>query len=336
MIKTPKTVFALVFLAGCVSLIGIGSVEFARFAVAKPASDEGWIAFARDGSIWIMQADGGSERLLTKARDSGPVWSPDGRQITFMRWFEDPGVWEVYVMNADGSNIRRLTGDSASELYSDWDPSWSPDGKQIAVARNIYEKKGGKGERKGSGIYVMDADGSNVKRVGGGPAEDLFTQPAWSPDRRKIAYCRCPANIPGDKWAVWVMDVDGQNRKMLHSQSDGNGLDWSPDGSKIAFTYKEDSSVRHIYVMNADGTNPKKLTRIGKRYFGPVWSPDGTKIAFGAWEEDKQETNVWVMNGDGSNAREITSGCWPSWIASLYAIEPAGRLTTTWGEVKGE
>jgi Tol biopolymer transport system component len=184
-IKTAKVVFALVFLAGCVSLIGIGSVELARFAVAKPASDEGWIAFARDGSIWIMQADEGSERLLTKARDSGPVWSPDGRQITFMRWFEDPGVWEVY-------------------------------------------------------------------------------------------------------------------------------------------------------VMNADGTNPKKLTRIGKRYFGPVWSPDGTKIAFGAWEEDKQETNVWVMNGDGSNAREITSGCWPSWIASLYAIEPAGRLRTTWGEVKGE
>ena len=83
------------------------------------------------------------------------------------------GDWEIYVMNADGSNVVQLTHNSAADEY----PVWSPDGKQIAFKSN----RDGNFE-----IYVMDADGTNQKRLTNHPSND--EDPAWSPDGKHIVF----------------------------------------------------------------------------------------------------------------------------------------------------
>ena len=139
--------------------------------------------------IYVMDAGGSDPARLP--RDAGygyiegkPVWSPDGKKIAFVRFpyaVHDHGVHEsgndIWVMDADGSDLTQLTDDPASEV----NPTWSPDGTRIAFdferAREIsenYWEMGGKAE-----IYVMDADGSNVTQLTDNDCQD--EGPAWRP-----------------------------------------------------------------------------------------------------------------------------------------------------------
>src|SRR6266542_537102 len=120
---------------------------------------------SREGGqgIWVVNADGSE---ATKLIDDGsvPAWSPDGTRIAFARPDLGEMVWYgrgargtpfyLYVMDADGTNIQRLTDGQ----FSDYSPAWSPDGTQIAFVRN---------DREGAGLFVMNADGSDVRQVAG-------------------------------------------------------------------------------------------------------------------------------------------------------------------------
>ena len=129
------------------------------------------IAFTSDrdgnGEIYVMNADGSSQRRLTRndrAVDYEPVWSPDGRKIAFVRLHDRN--YELHVMNADASDERRLTWNPGF----DGDPSWSPDGTRIAYV--------GKAGSTHDGLYVMNADGSGQTRL------TLFggaSGPVWRP-----------------------------------------------------------------------------------------------------------------------------------------------------------
>ena len=122
----------------------------------------------RDGNreIYIMDADGQNQLNLTTnpAFDAGPSWSPDGQRIAFYRVDTPDGVWdgqlcEIYVIDADGKNQRRLTNNNVEDM----NPDWSPDGQRIAF----------QSDRDGnSEIYVMDADGKNPSRLTNNPAKD--------------------------------------------------------------------------------------------------------------------------------------------------------------------
>ena len=122
------------------------------------------------GGIYVMEADGSDQtRLTDHPTDASASWSPDGGRIAFVSErdlttpvaFSELGQGEIYVMNADGSNITRLTDNPDADLW----PSWSPDGQQILFLS----------ERDGGGIYVMDSDGMNQRRLTDGDG------PAWSP-----------------------------------------------------------------------------------------------------------------------------------------------------------
>jgi RNA polymerase sigma factor (sigma-70 family) len=307
----------------------------------QQAQNEGRIVFHRqpDLSIWVMDADGKNEKQLTTG-NACPVWSPDGRKIAFYS-LSNPGI---YIMSADGSNMKRLTSGPV-----DWNPTWSPDGKQIAFQRDTYEQNpDGEWEQKNWAIYVVNADGSNLRRLGEAfqcrKVGDRITgggMPAWSPDGRQIAYYDYPIDRP----AVCVMDANGENRKTLYWWGGNMGMDWSPNGDKIVFASSQDSwknwKGTDIYVINADGTNLRRLTQPGPSFYqDPAWSPDGTKIVFILWDGKIHNEDIYVMNADGSNVQQLTNTpvCEyrPDWTVYSYGVEPTGKLKSTWGKIKRE
>lgn len=209
-----------------------------------------------------MDPDGSHLQQLTRTggKDSGnPNWSPDGKRIAFESNRDrtlpnregDREVYDIYAMDADGSNVQRLThteGFGVSE-----NPNWSADGKRIAFDRN--------GE-----IYVMDPDASNLRRLTQAPAES--SHPSWSPNGTRIAF----QSRRDGKMEIYTMDADGTHVRKLTSAPVGRNLnpDWSPDGKKIAFISERDGNME-IYVMNADGLDLRNLTVNAARDAHPNW-----------------------------------------------------------------
>jgi TolB protein len=236
--------------------------------------------------LYVVNADGSRKRVLarlpysdggTRSADGGmgATWSPDGQTIVF------GGRSGVFLVNADGSGQRKLTGA--------WrNANWSPDGKRLAFL----------GSRENPGIYVMNADGSGARRL----THNGFS-PTWSPDGTRIAFGR--KSVTND---VWVMNADGSGQRLLTSQPRGANLwtvyAWSPDSERIAFTGRHNGKPG-LYVMNADGGRQRRLTESGGQ---PAWSPDGQKILF------VRRGDIYVMNADGTRQRRLTeSADLPAW-----------------------
>ncbi len=158
-------------------------------AGAQPAlpGKNGKIAFSsnRDGDfdVWTVDASGLYPLQLTNAPgfDGQPAYSPNGTKIAFQSSRDFPttqtgtGIFELYVMNADGTNPVRLTSNSAA----DFEPVWSPEGQKLA----FYSDRDGDFE-----IYVMNADGTNVVQLTSNA--DADNQPEWSPNGKRIAFNR--------------------------------------------------------------------------------------------------------------------------------------------------
>ena len=164
-------------------------------------------------------------------------------------------------------------------------------------------------------IAVINEDGTGFKELTDGNRD---TDPAWSPDGSQIVYSG--EKIGGQN--IMRMNADGTGQVPLTSTlfplTNGEPV-WSPDGTKIAFTSSRAELGRNeIWVMNADGTNPVRLTvnvqlsgtpsnPVYGMDFGPAWSPDGTKIAFYSSRDNLASFEIYVMNADGSNQVRITN-----------------------------
>ena len=178
----------------------------------ESAGDEEW-----SSKIHVVSPDGTKLRRLgadIPSSDRHPTWSPDSQRIAFVSWRDGEGP-EIYVMNANGKNRRRLTHNSENERG----PSWSPDGSKIAFWTSKNEDVT---------IAVMDADGTNRKNLTK-EVRDGFTvwntDPAWSPDGRMIAYCSHILDV--NKGEVHLMTSDGVHIKRLGNMH--RGRDGTPD-----------------------------------------------------------------------------------------------------------
>ena len=288
----------------------------------------------RDGDwdIYSMDANGDNVVQLTNhpASDHQSAASPDGRRIAFTS--ERGGTPDLYVMDSDGSNVIRL----AHEGFSKFAPAWSPDGTRIAFTslRDVV----GNFE-----IYAMDTDGNNLTRLDKHEFHDIL--PSWSPDGSKIAFVSYRDGGLNDTLHIFVMNADGTGRRNLTADTQlrkNSDPSWSPDGRRIAFdSYRHFVPARSrydIFVITADGKELEQLTDGPDSSISPIHSPDGTKIAYVSGRRGKY--NIFLMDADGRNAVNLTrtppgiDNKSPSWPRGALAVNPSGKLSTSWGELK--
>jgi Tol biopolymer transport system component len=311
--RPASMVFGLA-LVMALSSCGSGSQE-----TKKPANSTPNIVFMKEDSdgfwqTWVANKDLSDQvKLTNESADSGwAVWKPGGAKLAFESNRADPDptdsetINDVFTMNPDGSGIVKLTH---SDDFSDT-PDWSPDGEQIAFSSD--RRKGADRQE----IYVMDADGTNVRRVSTLPDKAEFDHdPRFSPDGRRLVFARYITEALPIRSALFtVRVVDGGGLKQLTPWGMGAGdSDWSPDGTKIAFeAFPEATSYGDIFTIDVDG---QQLTNLTDNELGvggssdPVWSADGTKILFVSEHYFSGESGIGLatMNPDGTDRHHISS-----------------------------
>ena len=273
------------------------------------------LLFSRAGASTQLYAVNGNGTALTQLTSDAfenysPALSPDGKKIAFVSDrdgvlityndpFEGAGEYregrDVYVMNADGTGIVRLTMSGVSG-----DPAWSPDGTRIAFA-------------SAWGIRIAGTDDTNSVELTNNPQDHT---PAWSPDGSRIAFTRADPSVRGAPQTarIWIVDADGTGPTPL-TDFHSSGPVWSPDGGKIAFTgFSPADSGGQVYIMNSDGSGAVRLTSGDLEWQAGGYSVDGriALLATRYWEGDLGRsgyyaTSIYVMDPDGSIAR-LTAG----------------------------
>jgi Tol biopolymer transport system component len=304
---------AILLLATCTDSTGCGPGNPLMPVCEDPPAEPG-IVFLRapdaqwaSADIYTARSDGGDVRQLTfDGLADLPSWSPDGRQIVYGQYhpgFPAPRNIRIQVMDADGSNVRDLSGQSNAIDHA---PDWSPDGKRILFFSNRHDPAALR-----MSIYVMNADGSNVVRLTTNDSwNDRF--PRWSPDGTRIAF---HSNRVGGDMQIFVMNADGTQARQLTSDGTNFRPRWSPDGRSVAFEGMRGNMGaagsgmgNGIYVMNADGSGQMNVSRSPTMDMNPAWSSDGRRIYFCSGRPDDENMTLWVMDADGGSIRRLLSG----------------------------
>jgi Tol biopolymer transport system component len=261
-------------------------------------------------TITTMNWDGSHQTpLISGFSYTKPAQSPDGSKIAFLN-----GNSQIYIIDADGSNLTLLRSCS----LGDGRPSWSPDGSKIAFSEKIQTNQG-----IFRAICIINIDGSGWQRLTSDNPGSYCDDPSWSPDGSKIAYVTEVSNL-------CVMDADGTDPVRITNYDRNFGPpDWASDGSKLVYAAMDGDGTFQIYTIKVDGSEKKNLTKniapVQNSY--PAWSPDGSKIVFGS-ERSGGQSQIYIMNGDGrfpinlSNST-FTDTC-PTWT-SRYTPEPLVR-----------
>jgi Tol biopolymer transport system component len=245
------------------------------------------------GPLVLATASGQRLGLLSEIGGSH-AWSPDGTMIAVQYWELEREAYyshgSLHVVNVAGGATRFVEHGGGL--------SWSPDSRQLTGCWNTC---------------IANADGTGVTYLEGGGHDSV-----WSPDGGSIAFW---APVDYDRSEIFLISPAGGERTQLTTSSTPGARDmeskfpvWAPDGMTIAFirsitpvaTFPNGYS--HLYVMNRDGSNPRRLGEASE--FPVAWSPDGRRIAYTPYDNHDR---VWVINVDGTEEGSVAAGRWPVW-----------------------
>jgi uncharacterized repeat protein (TIGR01451 family) len=269
-------------------------------AVPLQPKANGLIAFESDrqftpnpqpDGIYTIKPDGTDEKLFPGIPSTAqqPEWSPNGTQLAFqaVNFGGNSPVNEINVINADGTGLVKIANNTSNFNRH---VTWSPSGDQIAYIGNSPSNNND-GIRA---VHIANADGSGFYRLPGSPT--FLSSVDWSPDGRKFVYA--------DDREIFVMNADATNQTKITTITqtlDGPTTDldprWSPDGTKILLT-RVTNNTSGIYVMNADGSNLRKLFNF--RAGSPSWSPDGLSVVL------VESNEIATVNLDNTNFKYLT------------------------------
>jgi Tol biopolymer transport system component len=225
---------------------------------------------------------------------------------------------QVFAIQPDGTGLTQLTH-VAEDLVAG-SPDISPNGKRIVYQSN---------ESGSFNVWVMDIDGGHQTQLTDESGFEDF-QPSWSPDGKSILFSRCGEPFGYITYCdIESMKANGSNEQALLSA--GHWLNvrptYSPNGSKISFSSDKGGLTSTVWVMNADGSSPKRLTKARQRAFWPDWAPDGKRILFGD-HCCVPHSNLWTVRPDGSGLRKLTHVP-PDQDAGFASFSPNGREILT-------
>jgi WD40 repeat protein/predicted DNA-binding transcriptional regulator AlpA len=292
---------------------GIGAVAVlylaaTRLLIGLPAAPRDLaISSPRLGSVIVEWKDASTNESRFEVARFGQVFGAARRDMTTLRFDGlDAGTsyhWDVRACNLAGCSswhgVRGKTPDGAEAA----NPLPLPGGPT-----DIVFSSGRMGANRQ--IFVTNAIGSSPVWITKSKAND--TRPAWSPDRRRIAF----VSDETGRNEIFLVNVDGTNRRNITNRDPAHDEDpaWSPDGRRIAFTSTRSGNA-DIWVMNEDGSEPTQLTTSAAIDAQPAWSRDGRRIAFISTRAGRNE--LFIMNADGGSVQQMTADAvdagYPAW-----------------------
>lgn len=245
-------------------------------------------------NLWVVASDGGEPRQYTSGdhRDSSPRWSPDGETIAFLSNREDEKQTQIYLIPFRGGEARKLT-DLKGNIGGF---SWSPDGTRLLLQ---FRKKDAE---------ALEREEDEQKKKLGIVARRI-TRADFRMDGEGYR--------PEERWHVWSVDVEsGEATQLTSGEYDEHGPRWSPDGKEIAFISNRSEQpdltpeLDDVFVMPAEGGEPRRLPTNEGGKMGLRYSPDGNLLSYvgrdgtGNWWRHNQ---LWVVSADGAGeARSLT------------------------------
>ncbi len=302
--------------------------------IAFPAADSA----QESPGLFLLSVDTLEKRRLTSTPeqylgDGYPVFSPDGQTLAFIRQSSEL-VMDIYLLPVSGGEPRRLTFDDRQL----WGLDWTPNGREIVFSSmrggscslwripaigGIPEPLAVGGDfaqfpsisREGNrlaytqtifdvNIWKFEVSDSMGKTTS--PTEVISSTrddhgPQISPDDKRIAF----DSARSGSYEVWMCEADGSNPIQLTSLGGGDPR-WSPDGRQIVFESRAESHYANIYVINAEGGTPRRLTTDSSAHVVPSWSRDGRWIYFTSNKSNGQDWQLWKMPAEGGQAVQVT------------------------------
>lgn len=230
-----------------------------------------------------------------KADSALPAWSPDSKQIVFQSKREG-GDFQVFVMNLDGTNKRRVSDGNGLASQA----AWSPDGKSIAYVQ-------GANKDSATEIYIVPAAGGTPRAV---TRMNLnLVQPMWTPDSKTIVF----QQRLGDRASV-IMSVPADGSAQPRTLAEAGAIQYvrvSPTGDALAYSRvltESSSGGSDIYTVPLSGGTAVPITTQTQEDYTPGWSPDGKRLTWASVPGQSGDHKIVVANADGSNVKVVSTG----------------------------